>query len=74
MKNISTTKEIFYFLKPFCGQSSQKKFKFFFLACFLFLILAKIATLITPIILGKTIDSLNSISENMEKAFKLFWV
>ena len=71
MKNISTTKEIFYFLKPFLWSKLSKKFKFFFLACFLFLILAKIATLITPIILGKTIDSLNSISENMEKSFQI---
>ena len=71
MKNISTTKEIFFFLKPFLWSKLSKKFKFFFLTCFLFLILAKLATLITPIILGKTIDSLNSISENMEKSFQI---
>ena len=42
----------FFFFKTFLCQSSQKNLSFF-LSCFLFLILAKIATLITPIILGK---------------------
>jgi len=62
LKNYSTLKEVYQFLKPFLWQKLSRKLRFFFSFCFLFLILAKLATLVTPIILGKTIDSL-SISE-----------
>ncbi len=65
MKNYSTLKEVYQFLKPFLWEKLSKKLRVFFGFCFFFLILAKLATLITPIILGKTIDSL-SISEAKE--------
>ena len=58
MKNQSTIKEIYQFLKPFLWKKLSRKLRIFFIFCFIFLIFAKLATLITPIILGKTIDSL----------------
>ena len=58
MKNQSTFKEIYQFLKPFLWKKLSRKLRIFFIFCFIFLIFAKLATLITPIILGKTIDSL----------------
>ena len=59
MKNHSTIKEIYEFLKPFLWKKLSKKLKYFFIFCFIFLIFAKLATLVTPLILGKTIDSLS---------------
>ena len=59
MKNQSTIKEIYQFLKPFLWKKLSRKLRIFFIFCFIFLIFAKLATLITPIILGKTIDSLS---------------
>ena len=64
MTNHSTTKEIYQFLRPFLWEKLSRKLRFFFIFCFIFLILAKLATLITPLILGKTIDSLSISSLN----------
>ena len=64
MKNHSTIKEIYQFLKPFFVEKIIQKIKDFFIFCFIFLIFAKLATLITPIILGKTIDSLSLLDSN----------
>ncbi len=59
MKNHSTINEIYQFLKPFLWEKLSRKLKYFFILCFVFLIFAKLATLVTPLILGKTIDSLS---------------
>ena len=66
MKKNSTIKEIYQFLKPFLWEKLSNKLRFFFIFCFTFLILAKLATLITPIIFGKTIDylSVSSLDQN----------
>ncbi len=64
MTKESTTKEIFLFLKPYLWLNLSKKFRIFFIFCLIFLILAKLATLITPLILGETIDSLSAINNN----------
>ena len=58
MENKKKYLEVFNFLKPFLWENLSKKFKIRFLICIALLFFAKIATLITPIILGKTIDSL----------------
>ena len=71
MTNNSTTKEIYQFLKPFLWEKLSKKLRFFFIFCFVFLILAKLATLITPLILGKTIDSLSISSLNQNSNYLL---
>ena len=64
MKKHSTFKDIFLFLKPFLWSNLSDKFRYFIVASILFLIFAKVATLITPIILGRTIDSL-TLTENL---------
>ena len=67
LTNNSTIKEIYQFLKPFLWKKLSNKLRFFFIFCFIFLIFfAKLATLITPIVFGKTIDSLSvsSLKEN----------
>ncbi len=71
MTNNSTTKEIYQFLKPFLWEKLSRKLRFFFIFCFIFLILAKLATLITPLILGKTIDSLSISSINQSSNYLL---
>ena len=48
----------------------SRKLRLFFIFCFIFLIFAKLATLITPIILGKTIDSL-SLLDSMQNSNSL---
>ncbi len=70
MKNYSTIKEIYQFLKPFLWKNLSRKLRFFFIFCFIFLALAKLATLITPIILGKTIDSLSI--RSFEESYNFF--
>ena len=70
MKNHSTIKEIYQFLKPFLWKKLSRKLRVFFIFCFIFLIFAKLATLITPIILGKTIDSL-SLLDSMQNSNSL---
>ena len=70
MKNQSTIKEIYQFLKPFLWKKLSRKLRIFFIFCFIFLIFAKLATLITPIILGKTIDSL-SLLDSMQNSNSL---
>ena len=70
MKNQSTIKEIYQFLKPFLWRKLSRKLRIFFIFCFIFLIFAKLATLITPIILGKTIDSL-SLLDSMQNSNSL---
>ena len=70
MKNQSTIKEIYKFLKPFLWKKLSRKLRIFFIFCFIFLIFAKLATLITPIILGKTIDSL-SLLDSMQNSNSL---
>ena len=70
LKNHSTIKEIYQFLKPFLWKKLSRKLRFFFIFCFIFLIFAKLATLITPIILGKTIDSL-SLLDSMQNSNSL---
>ena len=70
MKNHSTIKEIYQFLKPFLWKKLSRKLRIFFIFCFIFLIFAKLATLITPIILGKTIDSL-SLLDSMQNSNSL---
>ena len=70
MKNQSTIKEIYQFLKPFLLKKLSRKLRIFFIFCFIFLIFAKLATLITPIILGKTIDSL-SLLDSMQNSNSL---
>ena len=71
LTNNSTTKEIYQFLKPFLWEKLSRKLRFFFIFCFLFLILAKLSTLITPLILGKTIDSLSISSLNQNSNYLL---
>ena len=70
MKSHSTITEIYQFLKPFLWKKLTRKLRFFFIFCFIFLIFAKLATLITPIILGKTIDSL-SLLDSMQNSNSL---
>jgi len=70
LKNQSTIKEIYQFLKPFLWKKLSRKLRIFFIFCFIFLIFAKLATLITPIILGKTIDSL-SLLDSMQNSNSL---
>ena len=64
MKNSYKYIEIFNFLKPFLWDNLTNKFKIRLLICVTFLFFAKVATLITPIFLGKTIDSLTLINDN----------
>ena len=71
MKNSYKYIEIFNFLKPFLWDNLTKKFKIRLLICVTFLFSAKVATLITPIFLGKTIDSLTLINENSNIAIVL---
>ena len=65
--------QIYQFLKPFLWKKLSRKLRIFFIFCFIFLIFAKLATLITPIILGKTIDSL-SLLDSMQNSNSLSYL
>ena len=71
MKNSYKYIEIFNFLKPFLWDNLTNKFKMRLLICVTFLFFAKAATLIAPIFLGKTIDSLTLINDNTNIAIVL---
>ena len=73
MKNHSTIREIYQFLRPFLWNKLSRKLRYFFIFCFIFLILAKLATLITPLILGRTIDSLSISSLKQNLSFLLIF-
>ena len=65
MENKTKYLEILYFLKPFLWKNLTKRFKSRLLFCIVLLIFAKLVTLLTPIILGKTIDYLALLNENI---------
>ena len=65
MKNNPKYRELFDFLRPFLWEKLSNKFKLRLITCILLLVFAKIATLITPIILGKTIDSLTLLNNDI---------
>ena len=65
LKNNPKYRELFDFLRPFLWEKLSNKFKLRLITCILLLVFAKIATLITPIILGKTIDSLTLLNNDI---------
>ena len=73
MKESPKYSAIFGFLKPFLWDNLGKKLKFNFIISLIFLLFAKFLTLITPIIFGRTIDSL-SISQQNYSVTTLFIV
>ena len=68
MNNSPKYSAIFGFLKPFLWDNLGKKLKLNFVISLIFLFFAKSFTLMTPIIFGRTIDSLSISQQNYSVA------